>query len=240
MLMGNIFLVTGALLSSQSTNLGMFIGGRFLTGFGSSWAAVSARSYMVEITPAKTRGRWLGLLNSFYYVGQILASGLTIPFGRGSSEWAWRAPILLQGAPAVINILFGKSSLNRCILTVPVLLLPESPRWLYAHGQPQKAVEVLAYFHSRDMDVNSPIVQYEIAEIEAKISMEGGDKRWWDFKQVFNTRADRYRWGIGALEQVGQTWAGNGLITCPFALWTADADTRLLASIAQTCGHHQP
>lgn len=77
----------------------------------------------------------MGLLNSFYYgtssavihvavycitdtpaVGQILASGISIPFGRTTSDWAWRSPILLQSAPAIINVAF-------------VLLLPESPRW---------------------------------------------------------------------------------------------------------------
>ena len=94
----------------------MFLGGRFLTGLGCSTGSTSAKSYLAEITSPSNRGRWMGLLNSFYYVGQILASGLAIPFGKAASNYAWRGPIYLQAAPAVINLAF-------------VLFLPESPRW---------------------------------------------------------------------------------------------------------------
>ena len=132
----------------------MFIGGRFLTGLGCTTAATSAKSYLAEITSPVNRGRWVALLNSFYYsehrpfvifallpfinssytrpawlgflgfprsradvaVGQILASGIAIPFGYNPTDWAWRAPLMLQIIPAVCNVAF-------------VLFLPESPRW---------------------------------------------------------------------------------------------------------------
>ena len=116
MFIGNAVLCAGALVSGFSTSLGMFIGGRFLTGLGCTTAATSAKSYLTEMTSPSTRGRWVGLLNSFFYVGQIIASGVAIPFGRSISEYAWRAPLLLQCAPAVVNLAF-------------VFVLPESPRW---------------------------------------------------------------------------------------------------------------
>jgi len=142
----------------------------------------------------------MGLLNSFYYVGQLLASGISIPFGRHASNWAWRAPILLQVGPAAINILF-------------VLLLPESPRWLYSQGQTDKAISILARLHSKENDIQSPLVQLEILEIQAGISLSGADKRFWDFRQLFRTAANRYRFGLCAIVSCWGQLSGNGLIT---------------------------
>jgi MFS family permease len=45
----------------------MFLGGRFLTGFGCTAANTAAKSYVAEITSPISRGRWMGVLNSFYY-----------------------------------------------------------------------------------------------------------------------------------------------------------------------------
>jgi MFS family permease len=188
MLIGNTLLIVGALISGLAHNFGMLLGGRFLTGFGGGIANNSSKSYLTEITPPTTRGRWMGLLNSFYYgmristhrgtrliciVGQILATGISIPFGkRLYSTSSWRAPILVQIAPAIINVAF-------------IMFLPESPRWLYSRGRRDQAVQILAKYHSRDGDINSPMIQLEIQEIEERISLDGADKRWWDFRELF-------------------------------------------------------
>ena len=39
----------------------------------------------------------------------------------------------------------------------------------------------------------SPIVQLENKEMREEISLDGSDKRWWDYRQLFNTREGRYR-----------------------------------------------
>lgn len=51
----------------------------------------------------------------------------------------------------------------------------ESPRWLYAHGKPEKARTLLAALHSHTGDINSPLVGLEIEEIEDKIALDGAD-----------------------------------------------------------------
>lgn len=178
----------------------MFIGGRFLTGLGCTTASTSAKSYLAEITSPSNRGRWMGLLNSFYYVGQIIASGISIPFGRTTSEYAWRAPIYLQAMFAIVNVAF-------------VMFLPESPRWLYTRGKKERAVAILAKLHSRDNNINSPLVQLEIQEIEENISLSGADKRFWDFRALFRTAAARYRFMLCAIVSCWGQLSGNGLIT---------------------------
>ncbi|WVW85157.1 hypothetical protein I302_107195 [Kwoniella bestiolae CBS 10118] len=186
--------------TSQAKDFQMFIWGRLLTGLGCTFAASSAKSYMSEITPPDTRGRWMGLLNSFYYVGQLTASGIAVPLGRHASNWSWRAPLLLQAAPAAINVAF-------------VLFLPESPRWLFANGKVDQARHVLAKLHSRNRDENSPIVTIQIGEFEENLSEGGADKRWWDFRALFKTRASRYRFGMCAIIAVWGALAGNSLIS---------------------------
>lgn len=133
-------------------------------------------------------------------MGQILASGISIPLGRIGSTYSWRIPLVLQCALGVVNI-------------AGVLFLPESPRWLYSRGHTKKATELLAQLHSRDSDVSSPLVQLEITEIEESISLEGADKRWWDFRPVFSTRPQRYRFGLGLIVACWGQLSGNGLIT---------------------------
>ena len=205
MFVGNVILIGGALCSGFGVNFSTFIAGRWLVGFGSGIAGSAAKSYMAEIAPTASRGRWLGLLNSFYFCGQIIASGIAIPFGRVSSNYAFRSPILLQAAPAAVNAAF-------------ILAFPESPRWLYANGMTERATAVLADLHSRTRDIRSPLIKLEIAEIQETISLQGGDKRWWDARPLFNTRSARYRTGMGWIVAIWQTLAGNGLVTCEISV----------------------
>ncbi|KDQ11493.1 hypothetical protein BOTBODRAFT_147205 [Botryobasidium botryosum FD-172 SS1] len=203
MFFGNAILIVGAVITANAKNKSMFIGGRFLTGLGSACAGASAKSYLVEITSPKSRGLWLGVLNSFYYVGQMAATGMMVSTGNfygSKTELAWRLPLYIQAVPAGLNVIF-------------VFLCPESPRWLYSRGKTDQARQILANLHSRGSDPNSPLIQLEMEEIEERISLDGTDKRWWDFRSLFTTRSDRYRSAmcimIGAFGQL----SGNGLIT---------------------------
>ncbi|KAI5454184.1 hypothetical protein NCC49_004249 [Naganishia albida] len=210
MVTGNTVLLVGALLSALSKNMPMFIGGRFLTGLGCTTAALASKSYMAEITSPHNRGRCMGLLNSFYYIGQILASGIAVPTGRRADDYSWRLPLFIQlGFPA-INI-------------AAMYWMPESPRWIYSRGDTERARRILADLHSRDRDINSPLIAFEIEEIEEGISLDGADKRWWDFRRLVNTGANRYRLGLCLMVSVYGQLSGNGLITYFLTILLAQA-----------------
>ncbi|KAG2010209.1 hexose transporter [Coprinopsis cinerea AmutBmut pab1-1] len=193
-------LIVGAVITANATTKGMFLGGRFLTGLGAACAGASAKSYLAEMAPAHLRGAYMGFLNSFYYVGQMSATGMMVPTGRWQNDLSWRLPLYIQTVPAGINVLF-------------IYLCPESPRWLYSVGKSQQARGILARLHSRTQDPNSPLINLEMEEIEEKIQVDGVDKRWWDFRPLFRTRADRYRaYMVILIGSFGQL-SGNGLIT---------------------------
>ncbi|KAF8955286.1 general substrate transporter [Flammula alnicola] len=200
MFFGNAVLIAGALLTANATDKGMFLGGRFLTGLGSACAGASAKSYLAEMAPAHSRGAYIGFLNSFYYVGQITATGMMVATGKFQSEMSWRLPLYIQLVPAAVNVSM-------------VFLCPESPRWLYSIGKRDMARRILARFHSSDNDIDSPLVDLEMREIEEKIQIDGADKRWWDFRPLFTTRADRYRAYMVILIGTFGQLSGNGLIT---------------------------
>lgn len=103
---------------------------------------------MVVGWACKTLGSTVSLRDRSWLtsVGQLLASGVAIPLGRIASDYSWRIPLLLQCALAVVNVAF-------------VLLLPESPRWLFSRGRKEEAVIILAQLHTRDNDPQSPLVQ---------------------------------------------------------------------------------
>ena len=51
---------------------------------------------------------------------------------------------------------------------------------------------MLAEYHGEG-DRNAPIVQLEFCEMIQEISKSGSDKRWWDYRELYNTREARYR-----------------------------------------------
>ncbi|KZW03364.1 general substrate transporter [Exidia glandulosa HHB12029] len=200
MFFGNLVLVIGAILTATANSSGRFLGGRFLTGFGVACAGAAAKSYLAEVTPPQTRGRYLGILNSFFYVGQITATGMMIGTQKMQSENSWRLPLYIQAIPAGINVIF-------------IHFCPESPRWLYTVGKMDEAKAILARLHSRDNDINSPLIRLEVEEIEEHVKIGGADKTWWDFRPLFRTKADRARmWMVILIGAFGQL-SGNGMIT---------------------------
>lgn len=42
--------------------------------------------------------------------------------------------------------------------------------------------------------------------------MDGGDKRWWDYRSLFKTRSARYRLACNCTFAVFAQWAGNGAV----------------------------
>lgn len=101
-------------------------------------------------------------MGTSYYVGQMSASGMMVATVKYQNNWAWRLPIYIQVVPAAVNAIF-------------ILLCPETPRYLHSIGRTTEARALLAKYHSRTEDINSPLVELEVAEIEESIAVGGSD-----------------------------------------------------------------
>ena len=124
-----IFFVVFALLSAIAQNTTQLIIFRFLLGIGLGADYALSTTIVAEFSPVKTRGKLLAGNVLGWWVGALaaFATGLALlPLGPVS----WRYMIALGVVPA-IAVIAGRR------------WLPESPRWLIAHGKADKAAEVM-------------------------------------------------------------------------------------------------
>jgi MFS family permease len=78
------------------------------------------------------------------------------------------------------------------VLFAGCLLFPESPRWQYVHGQVDQCRASLVKYHGND-NPDSLYVQLELREFADELELDGADKRWWDYRALFSSRAAMYR-----------------------------------------------
>src|SRR3954469_15861391 len=131
MLTLGIFLA-GSVLTAFSMSVAWFIGCRIITGAGVGGEYSAIHSAVDELIPARVRG-WVDLvIGGSYWIGTILgslASLLLLNESLFAKDIGWR---LAFGLAAAMG--FGILLVRRNV--------PESPRWLFLHGQEQEAERV--------------------------------------------------------------------------------------------------
>ena len=114
---------------------------RFLAGLGLGGMLVVDPSMLTEYLPPQRRGRLLVLLDCWWPVGLLVATGLSWVFiGHdvgGDSSWRWL--FLAASFPAFLAFIVRRS-------------LPESPYFLARHGRTKEAAEVLTEITGRLVD----------------------------------------------------------------------------------------
>jgi MFS transporter, putative metabolite:H+ symporter len=104
---------------------------RFLAGIGLGGMLVVDPPMLAEYLPPQKRGRFLVVLDLFWPVGLLLATGLSWLFlEQIGGEWAWRWLFLAAAFPAFLAF-------------VARLSLPESPYFLARRGRRAEAAQVL-------------------------------------------------------------------------------------------------
>ncbi|KAI1118181.1 lactose permease [Nemania sp. NC0429] len=197
---GCLIVLVGTAVQGSASQLGQFIAGRFILGFGASIASAAGPAYTVELAHPAYRGTMAGMYNNFWWVGNIIAGWTT--YGTNmhiENSWAWRTPTVVQaGIPSVVLA---------CIM-----FMPESPRWLIHHDRAEEALAIFAKYHG-DGDMDSPVVKLQYHEIVEEYQACRDDNPWWDFRELVNTRAARYRLAmVIGMAFFGQ-WSGNNVVS---------------------------
>ncbi|TRX90907.1 hypothetical protein FHL15_008112 [Xylaria flabelliformis] len=202
---GSVIMVIGALIQGLSVHglpkgdtVGQYIVARLILGFGIPTCIVSASSLIGELSYPKERPVLTSLFNVSYFVGQLLAAGITFGTNNIMSNYAWRIPSWLQMVPSLIQITF-------------IFLVPESPRWLITKERHEEAYEILAKYHAEG-DRESEFVKAEFAQLQTTISIELEHSKK-SMVDLIRTSGNRRRLLISTMLGLFTQWSGNTLIS---------------------------
>ncbi|KAL2818834.1 general substrate transporter [Aspergillus granulosus] len=196
---GNIFVIAASVMQATAPNIKVFMGGRFLMGFGS--ALLSSSQYVGEISPLHLRGLMVGIFGSAFQIGSLAMTGSMMAISKIDGDLAWRLPLYLNMVfPALVAL--GLYT-----------LCPESPRYYIQRGNRDAAKQVVARYHTTSGDIDQPIVNIIVSQMEASIENDrAGHQKFWDYS-VFLKKTVHYRLLVLVLYSVFQQWNGGGIIT---------------------------
>lgn len=123
----------GTIATGFSWDFWSFVAFRFVTGMGIGGEYGAVNSAIQELIPARRRGFTDLAINGSFWVGAALgamASLVVLDPDIIAPETGWRAAFVVGGLLALIVIWVRR-------------YIPESPRWLMTHGQPDAAHTVV-------------------------------------------------------------------------------------------------
>lgn len=188
-----VFILVGAVLQTSATAVPHLMVGRYITGIGTGIETSTVPAYQSELCEANMRGRLVASEPLFVGVGIEIAYWFDYGMSFTSGSIAWRLPIACQMIFAVIVIIL-------------VFGLPESPRYLYAHGRNEEALQVLCDVY--DTQPDDPKIQKEQNDVLEALALERehGEYKWSElFKrdEVQTGRRVLLAYGMQFMNQVG-------------------------------------
>ncbi|MYW63433.1 sugar porter family MFS transporter [Streptomyces sp. SID8379] len=127
-----VLFVAGTVACTFAPTTAFMVVARFVLGIAVGGASVTVPVYLAEISPAERRGALVTRNELMIVTGQLLAFSCNAVIARlgGESDGVWRWMLAVATLPALV-------------LWLGMLVMPESPRWLAAHGRRDAALDVL-------------------------------------------------------------------------------------------------
>lgn len=132
-----IFWGVGSLMCGLSNSVNELMAWRVVLGFGMGMEFPIGLAMVSEIVPAKSRGRYVAILEGFWPLG-FIAAGITAYFCLPLI--GWRGIFIALSIPAVFVFIVRR-------------YIPESPRWLEDAGRYEQADSVTSHIEKRVMAV---------------------------------------------------------------------------------------
>lgn len=193
-LVSAVIFVLGSLACSIAPNENVLIAARFFLGIAVGVASFTAPLYLSEISPQSVRGSMISMYQLMITIGIViaflsdtwLASYAT--FG-GVTGGHWR-------------IMLGVIAIPAAIMFLGVLMLPESPRWLFLKGLKEHAVNVFKRMHLDDAEIAA-----EVQEIEDSMKVKQNG-----FQMFMQNSNFRRAIGLGIGLQIIQQLTGINVV----------------------------
>ena len=152
---GGVLFIAGSILAPLSPSFGVLIVARTLLGIAIGFTSVTAPVYVSELAPPQSRGMLIGLYQFALTAGIALAD--LVGYWQAGAH-AWR-------------MMFGIGAIPALFFLFLVLTVPESPRWLMAHGKSKEAEAILSSYTD---EAGASLL---LAEIRASLRVKV-EKRW--------------------------------------------------------------
>ncbi|XP_071696683.1 inositol transporter 1-like [Rutidosis leptorrhynchoides] len=186
-LLADVIFAFGSFVMAAAPDPYVLILGRLLVGLGVGVASVTAPMYIAEAAPSEIRGGLVSTNVLMITGGQFVSYLVNLAFTEVPGTWRWMLGV--AAVPAIVQFLL-------------MLLLPESPRWLYMKKSKSEAIVVLSkiydpYRLEEELDQLSNALD---EENERKIAIS-----YWD---VFRIKEIRLAFFAGAGLQAFQQFTG--------------------------------
>jgi MFS transporter, SP family, arabinose:H+ symporter len=141
-------------LTSLGTGLAptflLFIVARFIGGLAVGGASIVSPMYVAEVSPPSLRGRMGTLYQMSIVTGILISYGINFLLrGAGPANWRW---------------MFMTGIIPSVLFFVMLLLVPETPRYLFMAGKEQQSFAILERIAGRES------AEFEAAEIRASVN----------------------------------------------------------------------
>jgi putative MFS transporter len=140
------FSACGVMMAFQNSATGLIFW-RFMLAIGTGIEVITIDAYLSELVPKRSRGKAFAVSNSIHSCGQplaALAAFSLVPYHLlGVDGWRWVVILGAAGAVAVWPLR---------------MFIPESPRWLAAHGKLAAADRIVTNLETRvEREIGHPL-----------------------------------------------------------------------------------
>ncbi|KAG2203486.1 hypothetical protein INT47_008213 [Mucor saturninus] len=155
--LSNVIFLLGSAIQGGAQNIGMLLGGRFVTGMAVGALSLLVPLYQSEIAPPEIRGSLISLQQLAICFGILISFWIDYGLTNIGGQAAWRIPLCLQ-------IVFS------LVLGIGIIFFPYSPRWLMSKGREEEALKVLSKL--RRLPQDHPTVQAEYKDIKVTVEFD--------------------------------------------------------------------
>lgn len=141
-----LFFIIGSGLEAVATNIPVMSIGRLLSGVGAGASLVIVPLYIAEVAPPQERGLFGVMTQITINVGLLLTQTLGYFFDKGS-QWRY---VLATGVG--IALLQG----------IGLFFIPETPAWIAANRDPQKALRLLQRIRGKGADIDDEVQAWDV------------------------------------------------------------------------------
>ena len=203
LLLAAALFVVASLGTGAAHNFTYFIVYRILGGIGIGLASNLSPMYIAEVSPSKVRGKFVSLNQLTIVIGILAAQLINWQIAQPVASDATTADILTSWNGQIgWRWMFWICTIPAILFFVFVLFIPESPRWLVAKGNPDKAFKIMKRI------TNDEVAKSELAAIKRAIDT---DEKGISFFSLFKNGAGRIM-VIGIVLAVFQQWCGINVI----------------------------